>query len=76
MLNINHTVRAYTGKRGCMCGCLGQYKDSDPDVEFDTWAEEGCLSVTTATRTRVLYLNSEGVDIVRKMGIRENQVYG
>jgi len=32
--------------------------------------------VTTATRTRVLYLTSEGVDIVRKMGIRENQVYG
>ena len=89
MLNINHTVRVYTGKRGCMCGCLGQYKDSvrvrklaitqllkDPDVEFDTWAEEGCISVTTATRTRVLYLNSEGVDTVRKMGIRENQVYG
>ena len=77
MLNINHTTRAYAGKKGCMCGCNGQYKDSvrarklaitqlltNPDVVFDTWDNEGCISVSTATRTRVLYLNSEGVEIL------------
>ena len=25
MLNVSETVRSYSGRRGCMCGCLGKY---------------------------------------------------
>ena len=28
MLNVEHTTRAYAGKQGCMCGCLGTYNAS------------------------------------------------
>lgn len=86
MLTVNQTTRAYSGKPGCMCGCNGDYKDSerarklaitqllkDPRVKFDTWADdaEGALFVVTATRNRVLYLNKEGVLAVRAMGYKE-----
>ena len=26
MLNVNQTVRSYSGKLGCMCGCNGTYR--------------------------------------------------
>jgi len=29
MLTLTHTVRAYSGKTGCMCGCNGTYNDSE-----------------------------------------------
>jgi len=89
MLTIDHTVRSYSGKPGCMCGCQGTYNESerarkmaikallnDSSVQFDSWDDEGCLSVTTATRTRVLYLNRTGVEMARSMGLEENCVYG
>ena len=28
MINVNDTVRSYSGKTGCMCGCNGTYNDS------------------------------------------------
>ena len=88
MLTIDHTIRSYAGKSGCMCGCIGTYSKSvrarkmaikallnDPNVRFEYFIgygdaiTGGCLSVTTATRTRVLYLNEEGVEIARAMGL-------
>jgi hypothetical protein len=86
MLTVNQTTRAYSGKPGCMCGCNGQYKETersrklaitqllkDPRVKFDTWSdgEEGAVYVVTATRNRVLYLTAEGVQAVRAMGVKE-----
>ena len=54
MLTLEHTVRAYSGKPGCMCGCNGSYKESerarkmaitqllkDPAVRLDSWKESG-----------------------------------
>jgi hypothetical protein len=29
MLNVNDTVRAYSGKPGCMCGCNGTYNEGE-----------------------------------------------
>ena len=29
MLNVNQTVRSYSGKPGCMCGCNGSYKKGE-----------------------------------------------
>jgi|TARA_B110000971_G_C19646914_1_gene336020 hypothetical protein len=50
MLNVNDTVRAYSGKTGCMCGCLGNYNDGErarkmaltallknPDSKLQSW---------------------------------------
>jgi len=50
MLTVENTIRSYSGKRGCMCGCLGTYNESvrarktaitqmlkDPDVRLQTW---------------------------------------
>jgi len=85
MLKVEHTVRSYTGKPGCMCGCNGTYNEGErarklaitallknPAVRFDSWngGEEGCVFVVTATRNRVLYLNAEGVKAVQAMGIK------
>ena len=87
MLTVNQTTRSYSGKPGCMCGCGGKYNEgerarklaitqllNDPGVKFEAWGHdaEGCLFVTTATRTRVLYLNEAGVAAVRAMGILED----
>ena len=54
MLNVADTVRAYSGRPGCMCGCLGKYNESErarkmaitallknPDVRLLTWNESG-----------------------------------
>ena len=86
MLTVEQTTRSYSGRRGCMCGCLGKYNEThrarklaitellkDPRVKFDAWAQdtEGCLFVETATRNRVLYLTPEGVAEVRAMGFKE-----
>ena len=90
MLTIDHTIRSYAGKSGCMCGCIGTYNKSvrarkmaikallnNPNVRFEYFIGRGygdasiggCLSVTTATRMRVLYLNEEGAEIARSMGL-------
>ena len=50
MLTLEHTVRAYSGRPGCMCGCNGDYKDSErarkmaitqllknPDARVQSW---------------------------------------
>jgi len=50
MLTVDQTTRSYSGKRGCMCGCLGTYKDStrarktaitqllnNPQTRLETW---------------------------------------
>jgi hypothetical protein len=86
MLTVDQTTRAYSGKRGCMCGCLGKYNEGlrarklaitqllkDPAVKLQTWAgdTEGCVFVETASRNRVLYLNEQGVAAVRAMGVAE-----
>ena len=86
MLTVNQTTRSYSGKPGCMCGCLGKYNEGerarkmaitallkDPAVKLQAWAgdTEGCLFVETATRNRVLYLNEYGVREARAMGIKE-----
>ena len=86
MLTVDQTVRSYSGKPGCMCGCNGSYNEGtrarklaitqllkDPQVQMQTWSgdTEGCLFVRSATRNRVLYLTAEGVRVVRAMNIPE-----
>jgi hypothetical protein len=85
MLTVDQTTRSYSGKPGCMCGCNGEYKDSqrarklaitqllkNPSVRFHSWndGEEGCVFVTTASRNRVLYLTAEGVRTALAMGMK------
>ena len=85
MLTVEQTTRSYTGKPGCMCGCNGTYNEGErarkmaitallknPAVRFDSWSDgkEGALFVTTATRARVLYLNAEGVQAVKLLGVK------
>jgi hypothetical protein len=54
MLTVDHTVRSYSGRAGCMCGCNGTYNESplarkralnallkDPAVKLDTWKLSG-----------------------------------
>lgn len=54
MLNVNDTVRAYSGKPGCMCGCNGNYNAGErarkmaltallknPAAKLQSWAESG-----------------------------------
>lgn len=50
MISIENTIRAYSGKPGCMCGCKGNYNESirarkmaltallkNPDVKFEVF---------------------------------------
>jgi hypothetical protein len=84
MINVDQTVRSYSGRPGCMCGCRGNYSFSvrarkialkqllsDPQCKLQIWRDEGCVYVQTATRNRVLYLTAEGVAAARAMGIAE-----
>ena len=88
MLKVEHTTRAYSGKPGCMCGCLGNYNEGErarklaitqllknPDVKFQAWNndEEGCIYYTNETRNRVLYLTKDGVAQVRAIGVAEER---
>lgn len=54
MLNVVDTVRSYSGKPGCMCGCNGNYNEGerarkmamtallkDPAVRLQSWKESG-----------------------------------
>lgn len=54
MLTLEHTVRSYSGKPGCMCGCNGVYNESErarkmaltqllknPAMRVQTWKESG-----------------------------------
>lgn len=54
MLKLEHTVRSYSGRPGCMCGCNGKYNEGDrarkmaisqllknPDVQLQSWKESG-----------------------------------
>ncbi len=54
MLKLEHTVRSYSGRPGCMCGCNGKYNSGDrarkmaisqllknPDVQLQSWKESG-----------------------------------
>ena len=54
MLNVNDTVRAYSGKPGCMCGCVGTYNETErarkmaltallknPAAKLQSWPESG-----------------------------------
>lgn len=54
MLKLEHTVRAYSGRPGCMCGCNGKYNEGDrarkmaitallknPAVQLQSWKESG-----------------------------------
>jgi hypothetical protein len=85
MLTVDKTIRSYTGRPGCMCGCMGTYNEgkrarkmaitallNSPLVRFDTWSggTEGAIFVVTATRNRVLYLTEEGVRTVQAMGVK------
>ena len=87
MLTVNQTIRSYTGKPGCMCGCQGTYNENERArkmaitsllknlaVRLDDWGTEGCLFVVTPTRNRVLYLTSDGVRTARSMGIKHANV--
>ena len=86
MLTVNQTTRSYSGRLGCMCGCMGRYSTTErarksaitallknPAVKFEAWPEgDGCLHVQTKTRNRVLYLTAEGVATLRAMGFKES----
>jgi hypothetical protein len=54
MLTLEHTVRSYSGKPGCMCGCNGTYNEGErarkmavtallknPAVRVQSWKESG-----------------------------------
>lgn len=54
MLTLEHTVRSYSGRPGCMCGCNGDYKETDrarkmaitqllkhPEVQLQAWNLSG-----------------------------------
>jgi hypothetical protein len=54
MLTVMDTVRAYSGRPGCMCGCNGTYNEGerarkmaltallkDPTVRLQTWKPSG-----------------------------------
>ena len=54
MLTVDQTVRSYSGRPGCMCGCNGSYKESerarklaitqllkDPAVRVQAWKPSG-----------------------------------
>ena len=54
MLTLEHTVRSYAGKPGCMCGCNGTYNEGErarkmaltallknPAVRLQTWKPSG-----------------------------------
>ena len=54
MLTVMDTVRAYSGRPGCMCGCVGKYNEGerarkmaltallkDPTVRLQTWKPSG-----------------------------------
>ena len=54
MLNVADTVRSYSGRPGCMCGCNGDYKETErarkmaitsllknPAVRLQSWWESG-----------------------------------
>ena len=84
MITVEHTIRSYAGKPGCMCGCLGKYNTTprarklaitqllkDPDVTLHAWSDGGCVFVRTATRYRVLYLTEQGVAAARAVGVTE-----
>ena len=85
MLTVDQTTRSYTGRPGCMCGCMGTYNEGvqarkmaitallkSPLVRFNEWSggTEGAIFVETATRNRVLYLTEEGVRTVQAMGVK------
>ena len=51
-LTVEHTVRSYSGRPGCMCGCNGSYNEGtrarkmaitallkNPDTRLDSWAQ-------------------------------------
>lgn len=71
--NIDNIQRSYSGKRGCMCGCLGKYSTkpvtnknayntliANPDAKVDVVAK--CLYVQTDTRINVVYFNQENTN--------------
>jgi hypothetical protein len=29
MINVEHTIRTYSGRPGCQCGCRGNYNESE-----------------------------------------------
>lgn len=50
MISMKNTIRSYSGKRGCMCGCQGSYNEGDrarklalteltknPDTKLEVW---------------------------------------
>lgn len=54
MLALEHTVRAYSGRPGCMCGCNGKYNEGDrarkmaitallknPQARLQSWKPSG-----------------------------------
>ncbi len=54
MLTLEHTVRSYSGRPGCMCGCQGTYNEGErarkmaatallknPDARFQSWKLSG-----------------------------------
>ena len=54
MLTLDQTVRSYSGRPGCMCGCNGTYNEGErarkmaitallknPDVRLQSWKPSG-----------------------------------
>jgi hypothetical protein len=54
MLTLEHTVRSYSGRPGCMCGCKGEYSETErarkmaitqllknPAVRLQSWSPSG-----------------------------------
>mgnify|MGYP001047714211 FL=1 len=70
MITTVHTptpTRAYSGLKGCMCGCLGKYTEdpvemakalkrvlNNPNAKYDAAAK--CFYYETKTRNNVVYV--------------------
>lgn len=65
---VDNVKESYSGKPGCMCGCVGNYSEkkstavrafnrlvNDPSVRIDEEAK--CIYVKTSTRNNVVFFN-------------------
>ena len=86
MIQANHIKRTYSGIKGCMCGCKGTYSSSERAkkiavnkivknaASFNLLIisdNEACLYMDYNNRTRVYYLNKDGIDAAKALGFKE-----
>ena len=71
-INIDDVEKVYSGRKGCCCGCLGDYKDSPKAIKrmvnrfnkiLDVVEEGGNhLYIESETRHSIIYLKDNKVN--------------